>query len=158
MGWNVGGFGAMRVPSPAGGAAWRESIVSQVTSNDWRAIATSLAVALVACSTPRPVAPPSAPVRPPNHCAAVADRLLAIYGELRHTAPDPTMATTYRDVVVERCTQDVWPAAAQDCIVAPRADVDACTQLLTPEQRASFAEAAQRKLNAAGTAATGSGH
>ncbi len=113
-----------------------------------------LALVLVACSTPKPAAQPAASVRPVNHCAAVADRLLAIYGELRHKAPEPAMATAYHEVVVERCTQDEWPVAAQDCIVAPNADVDACTGKLTPEQRASFAEAAQAKLNAAGTAAT----
>ena len=113
-----------------------------------------LVIALVACSSPRPIAEPVAPVRPSNHCAAVADRLLAIYGELRHHAAEPAMATAYHDVVVERCTQDVWPLAVQDCLVARGADVDACTRLLTPEQRASFAEAAQAKLNAVGAAAT----
>jgi hypothetical protein len=121
-------------------------------------IAAVVAVALVACSTPKPAPAPVAPPRPPNHCAAGADRQLAMYGELRHPAPQPALATAYHEVVVERCTQDVWPIAAQDCIVAPKADVDACTALLAPEQRASFAEAAQARLNAAGTAATGSGH
>lgn len=132
MGWNAGGFGSMTFPSTA-------AVVLGT---------------LVACSSPRPVAEPVAPVRLANHCAAVADRLLAIFSEIRHHAPAPAMAAAYREVVVERCTQDVWSVAAQDCIVAPAADVDACTRLLAPEQAGSFAEAVQARLNAAGAAST----
>ena len=97
--------------------------------------------------TPPPI------VRPANHCAEVAERLVAAFTELTHQTPAPAMAAAYKDVVVERCTQDVWGADAQACMLKPGTDLDACTQELTPEQRASFAEAAQAKLNAAGTAA-----
>ena len=110
----------------------------------------------IACSTPKPAArEPTTLVRPANHCAEVAERLLAAFAQLEHKPPEPKMAAAYREVVVERCTQDVWSDAAQRCILKPGTDLDACTDRhLTPEQRASFAEAAQKKLNDVGTQAT----
>jgi hypothetical protein len=98
-------------------------------------------------------APPPKIERPANHCAEVAEHLLAAFAEISHHAPEPALAAAYRGVVIERCTQDVWGADAQACMLKPGTDLDACTQKLTPEQRGSFAEAAQQKLNAAGTAA-----
>ena len=115
-----------------------------------------VAIAVLAgCSTPKPAAhEPVQLARPPDRCAAVAERLLATFTQLEHKQPEPTMATAYREVVVERCRQDVWSEAAQRCILTPGTDLDACTEHLTPEQRASFAEAAQNKLNEVGTQAT----
>lgn len=77
---------------------------------------------------------------------------------VRNGQPPPDkLAAAFREVVVERCTQDVWPAKATDCMIVANADLDACTALLTPQQQQSFQADAQKKLAAAAVEDGGAG-
>lgn len=82
-------------------------------------------------------------------CGRVAEALLGQFTVRNGQPPPDKLATAFRDLVVERCTQDVWSPQATDCMVAPNADLDACTAILTPQQQQTFQDDARKKLAAA---------
>jgi hypothetical protein len=100
-----------------------------------------LVFVLVACSHPKPAAPPPAP---PSKCARVADHLLSL---MSPTAQEPTETLDkMRTIFDTRCREDAWSPAAQDCFLAATSLADAaerCESLLTPEQTQSFGNAIQ---------------
>ncbi|MCX5742462.1 MAG: hypothetical protein NT062_08200 [Proteobacteria bacterium] len=109
-------------------------------------IRTTLVVAVLAgCSKPPPASPRASPET--SQCAPVADALLAAYVKLKHATPTDELARPFRELVVERCTQDVWSAEAQRCMLDATADLDRCTTLLTAPQQQTFQDQARATLS-----------
>lgn len=99
-----------------------------------------LVLLLVACSHPKPAAPPP----PTPKCASVADHLLSL---MNPTAQEPTETLDKMRTIFEtRCREDAWSPSAQDCFLAAvslASAAERCESLLTREQTQSFGNAIQ---------------
>ena len=100
----------------------------------------ALLVFAVACSNP---APPPKPPAPPPRCANVADHLLELMTPDAKAAPAEQL-DAMRRIFNDRCRDDQWTPAAQDCVLAAASLKEVgerCSDKLTPEQTMAFGTA-----------------
>jgi len=95
---------------------------------------------LAACG---PGQPPVAPTpKGPTACARASDSMVqTMLDRLSSDGPPPTEAAdALRNLIRERCEQDVWSAEATKCLIAMTSvkDAEPCAKLMTDEQQAAL--------------------
>jgi len=95
---------------------------------------------LAACG---PGHPPVAPTpKGPTACARASDSMVqTMLDRLSSDGPPPTEAAdALRNLIRERCEQDVWSAEATKCLIAMTSvkDAEPCAKLMTDEQQAAL--------------------
>jgi hypothetical protein len=97
-----------------------------------RIVARCLALVLVtACgSTPKP----APQVKGPSTCDRVADHEISLMSASQKAPPE--QLDPFRKVIAHHCTDDLWSADMQQCLLATKtiAEGDACSKYLTPQQ------------------------
>jgi hypothetical protein len=94
-----------------------------------------LAVALVAGCSHEGAAPAKPGPPAPSTCDQVADHLISIMSA-KSVAP-PEQLDPFRRVIAHRCTEDLWTAKAQQCLLDAKTldDGDRCKDQLTARQQ-----------------------
>ncbi|HUJ57810.1 MAG TPA: hypothetical protein VLX92_04945 [Kofleriaceae bacterium] len=95
----------------------------------------ALAALLAACAAPPP---PRAPIAPPSQCDQVADHLVSLMDKASPQTSE--QLDPFRRVVAKRCTDDLWTAAARQCLLAITSfdQGDQCKTDLTQSQQDAF--------------------